>query len=98
MAITSTLPTAEQVQAEIQSLLNGPAGKPPAGVASDFENPPNIDGTIVPILALCVTIATLAVLIRLYTKSFLLRSLAYEDCKFKSSTVSLYERYFIDEP
>lgn len=86
MATPSQSLTPEQVQATIQALLNGPATKPPVGVMSNLENPPNLDATIIPVLAICLTAATLAVFVRMFTKLFLLRSVAYEDCKSHSST------------
>ena len=70
-------------QEQIQSLLLQPAAKPPVGQASNLNNPPNLDGPVVAIITLCMTIATLAILMRTYTKALLVRSLAYEDCKSK---------------
>jgi hypothetical protein len=66
---------------ELQILLNGPAATPPAGVVPNFDDPPTLDAIIIPILTLCLTLATLAVLARAYTKLFIIRSIAYEDCK-----------------
>ena len=82
MTTPSGSSTPEEVQAKIQKLLNGPAGEPPAGVIPNLVDPPNLEATIIPILAVCLTISTLAVLVRLYSKLFLLRSVAYEDCEF----------------
>ena len=70
-------------QEQIQSLLLQPAAKPPVGQVSNFQNPPNLDGPVITVTALCIAIATLAVLMRTYTKALLIRSLAYEDCKPK---------------
>lgn len=83
MASPSNASTPESVQL----LLNGPAGTPPAGVTPNFDNPPNLNNTfLVGTLVLCLSFATVAVLIRLYTKLFLIRSVAYEDCKTYSSS------------
>lgn len=87
MSTPSASLTLEQVEANIHALLNGPAVEPPAGVTPNFVDPPNREATIFPIMALCLTIATLAVLVRLYSKLFLLRSVAYEDCEFDYSLV-----------
>ena len=70
----------------VQMLLNGPAGTPPAGVTPNFDNPPNLNTYVVFTLVLCVSFATVALLIRFYTKLFLIRSIAYEDCKTCSSS------------
>ena len=72
----------------LQSLLDGPAGQPPSGVIPNFQDPPNLNVLVIITIALCVSSATIAVLIRIYTKRFLLGSLAYEDCKSFQSILS----------
>lgn len=52
---------------------------PPPGVLPDFHDPPNLDVFVALTITLCVTIATVAVLLRMYTKVFILRALAWED-------------------
>lgn len=74
-------------QERIQSLLLQPAAKPPAGQASNLTNPLNLDGPVITMITLFITIAALAVLVRTYTKALLIRSLAYEDCESKYETV-----------
>ena len=95
-------------QERIQSLLLQPAAKPPVGQASNFNNPPNLDGPVITMITLFITLATLAVLMRTYTKALLIRSLAYEDCESKYETVlqvqmvtmtrCYYSRMGIDRP
>ena len=58
---------------------------PPAGVIPDFDHAPNLDIYVTMTITLCVTFATLAVLVRMYTKVFILRVLAWEDCRFTST-------------
>ena len=70
-----------QVQAELLTLLEGPAMSPPAGVIPDFDHAPNLDIYVTVTTTLCVIVATLAVLLRMYTKVFILRVLAWEDCR-----------------
>jgi hypothetical protein len=82
MSNGSASATAEQAEAGLQMLLNGPAGKPPEGVTSNFIDPANLEATTIVVLAVGLVLATLAFSIRMYTKSFLIRSLAYEDCKY----------------
>ena len=81
MAVQTASSTSQQVQIEHQMLLNGPAGTPPAGVISNFENPPNLDVYLYLTLSLCLAFTSLAVCARIYTKILLLRSVRYEDCK-----------------
>ncbi|KAL8691956.1 MAG: hypothetical protein Q9218_002918 [Villophora microphyllina] len=76
----STAPSStEQTHANMQTLLNGPATRPPLGVESNFDNPPNMDTTINIVLSICVVVSTLFMLARLYTKSLILRTIFYED-------------------
>ena len=84
MANTSASATPDQVKARIQMLLNGPAGKPPEGVTPNFADQANLETTTIDILTVGMALTTLAVAIRMYTKSFLIRSLTYEDCKYQS--------------
>lgn len=75
MATLTTALTPELVQ----SILNGPAGTPPVGVTPNFDNPPNTNRFVIITLVFCVLLASLAVLVRMYTKIFLIRSIEYED-------------------
>ncbi len=81
MAAPSTSTNSPEVHAELNELLNGPAGKPPMDVVTNFHNPPNLDAVFIATTTLCASVAALAVLIRLYTKLVLIRSIAYEDCE-----------------
>lgn len=81
MAAPTLSSTPDQLQAELQRLLNGPASIPPAGVIPNFDDPPNLDIFLYITAALAISFATCAVIIRIYTKHFLLRSMGYEDCK-----------------
>ena len=81
MAAVSTSSDPEQSQAAVQALLNGPAAPPPVGVTPNFENPPNLTRIAFPLLTIFSIISTLAVLVRTYTKLYLIRSTAYEDCR-----------------
>lgn len=73
---------------QLETLLNGPAGQPPPGVIPNFDDPPNINGLVILTLTICLVFATLAVLMRTYTKLFLIRSWDYEDCKLFSNLYS----------
>lgn len=73
---------AEQLQAKIQAKLNGPAMVPPPGITPNFVNPPNLNHIVVLTLVLCMVFSTLAVVMRMYTKLFIIRKTAFEDCMF----------------
>lgn len=78
MAIVIASPS-EQGQAQLDALLNGPAGTPPPGILPNFDKPPNLDIASHLSVAVQIVLASLAVLIRLYTRYFLLRSVGYDD-------------------
>ena len=61
-------------------LLNGPAAAPPSGIAPNFVNPENNYVYFVLTIVLTVTISTLALLMRIYTKNFIIRKVGWEDC------------------
>ena len=52
---------------------------PPPGVAPDFNNPTL--GYVVASVAICLTITTLVVWIRMYTVFFVIKSHGWADCK-----------------
>ena len=66
---------------KLQELLNGPASAPPAGVLPDFNSPYNFKKAFIATLILCIVPSTSAILLRMYTKVFLIKSIAYEDCR-----------------
>ena len=61
-------------------LLNGPALAPPPGMTSNFVNPPNLDHLTIGVFTLCMMLATLTVILRMWTKLFIIRQTALEDC------------------
>ena len=82
MATATTGMSAEQTQAALRKLLEGPAMSPPAGVVPNFDDPANLDVYATLTVTLCVAFSTVAVVLRMYTKVFILRVLAWEDCEF----------------
>lgn len=85
MATPSPYQSPEQMKAE---LLNGPAAKPPSGVVPNFVDPTTLNAAVITVVSICLMIGTFAVLIRSYTKLVLIKSIAYEDCKFEISCLS----------
>ncbi|KAI1394175.1 uncharacterized protein F4822DRAFT_39584 [Hypoxylon trugodes] len=69
-----SLPAAEQ-----QIILNGPALQPPDGVLPNFDNPPNRNALGIGITTLCLSIWTIAFLLRAYAKIFCMRKVEIED-------------------
>ena len=81
MAAPAASSTPDQRAEAIQSLLNGPAGAPPAGVTPNFDSPENQAVALYVVATLTLSFATIAVVIRIYSKHVLLHSTGYEDCK-----------------
>jgi hypothetical protein len=61
--------------------LDMPALAPPPGVVPNFVDPPTNRTAIFGVFVTCLVIMTLAVAIRMYTKIFMLKKLAVEDCE-----------------
>ena len=66
--------------AQLQALLDGPAGSPPPGVIPNFVDPPSIYPQIIVTLVLTLSISTLALVIRTYTKLRVIKAWHLEDC------------------
>ncbi|KAL8638533.1 MAG: hypothetical protein Q9228_004316 [Teloschistes exilis] len=69
-------------------LSQQPAGRPPPRIIPNFDNPSNLDAAVFSIIILFCSIAVLATIIRIYTKIFFIRSLAYEDYAVALASVS----------
>ena len=77
-----TTPPVSELQRALEAILNGPAYTPPAGVQSNFDDPANLDAVIIIVKTIVLTLATLAVLVRIYTRHHLSHSMGYDDCMF----------------
>ena len=62
------------------NFLNAAALAPPPGVTPNFADPPNLYNLSIAIFALCSCLGTLAVILRMGTKLFIIRQTAVEDC------------------
>jgi hypothetical protein len=67
------------------SNLDMPALAPPPGVVPNFIDPPTNRAAIFVVFVTCLVIMTLAVAIRMYTKIFMLKKLAIEDCEYSQA-------------
>ncbi|KAL8885343.1 MAG: hypothetical protein Q9205_001018, partial [Flavoplaca limonia] len=56
-----------------------PALQPPPGVLPNFNDPYNTDSTINGTLGICIAISSIFVLLRLYTKLYIIRKYGWED-------------------
>jgi hypothetical protein len=66
----------------VLDIMDLPALAPPEGVVSNFDNPDNLSQPELAVLQLIV--ATLAVIVRIFTKHFIVRKMLVEDCKLAS--------------
>ncbi|KXX79711.1 hypothetical protein MMYC01_203806 [Madurella mycetomatis] len=62
-----------------EQILNGPARAPPPGVVPNFDNPPNRTPEAIAVIAVCLFFSTAAVLLRIYSRVFILRKVRLED-------------------
>ena len=81
MAAAPTTTNRDQTQAVIQALLNGPAVERPSAVEPSLERPQNLNGIVIPVASSASVLVTLAVVLRTYTKLYIIRPVASEDCK-----------------
>ena len=57
------------------------AGKPPPGLHSNFVNPDSLRTPEIAVNAVFVSLATLAVVVRIYAKAVVTRATGWDDCK-----------------
>lgn len=77
----------------LEARLNGPAMAPPPGLYTNFIDPLNLHVYGIITLVFCMTFSTVAVLVRMYTKIFLLRKVLLEDCQSAKSSLLLNTRH-----
>ncbi|KAI0843734.1 hypothetical protein F5Y06DRAFT_10101 [Hypoxylon sp. FL0890] len=64
---------------EFGALLNGPALSPPTGVTPQLDNPPNCEAAAKAVPIICLLVSTLAMAMRLYTRSRIIRQMNITD-------------------
>ena len=74
-AIPTSLPTA------LPPGLNCPGLQPPAGIIPNFVNPPSLENVQIAAAVVCLVLATLTTLLRMYTKMFIIKAVGWEDCE-----------------
>ncbi|KAI0811840.1 hypothetical protein GGR55DRAFT_642056 [Xylaria sp. FL0064] len=62
-----------------EAILNGPAHIPPPGVVPNLEHPPNRNRLVLIVIIICLTVATIASLLRAYSRIRILRNVSRED-------------------
>ena len=78
-------------RAELDRLLQSPAMKPPPGVTPNLEDPPiHLLKERLLTMTMCLTFTVLFVMMRMYTKLFVIKSHGWEDCKYISCAIELF--------
>ena len=85
----------EQTLAALRTLLEGPAASLPAGAVPITDNTSNLNIYIILCNSLGITFTTVAIVLRMYTKVFILRMLAWEDCEFSFSSYDVAAVYLL---
>jgi type IV secretory pathway protease TraF len=62
-------------------LAETPAGTPPPGITANFSDPYSLGYYNVITSAICVSVSTIVLWAKLYTKVFVSRNQGWEDCK-----------------
>jgi hypothetical protein len=65
-------------------ILAGPALKPPENVIPNLENPPNQNEVGRAALIICLSAGSIATLLRVYSRAFIVKFVRVEDSKSKS--------------
>lgn len=79
------------VGAELDRLLRSPAMRPPPGVRPNLKNPSiHFFEERLLTMTLCLTFTTLFVMMRMYTKLFVIKSHGWEDCKLIFYMIELF--------
>ncbi|PQE09149.1 integral membrane PTH11 protein [Rutstroemia sp. NJR-2017a WRK4] len=60
--------------------LDLPAMEPPAGEVQNLDNPPNGNNTVIGIYSVCIALATVFVILRLYAKFIFTKTAKIQDC------------------
>ena len=69
-----------------------PGLQPPPGVIPNFVNPENYQNKVIAECTIFLTIATIFTAAKLYTRAFIIKSIAWEDCKYR---LSLPEKHLL---
>ena len=69
-----------------------PGLQPPPGVTPNFVNPENYQNTLIAALTIFLPIATIITAAKLYTGAFIVKSIAWEDCKY---SLPLLEKHLL---
>lgn len=83
----------ETASTELQKLLDGPAMAAPPGAHHNFVNPSNMKREFNLTLIICLIVSMLAVGMRMWTKTRVVRKVVLEDC---NSFFSLNSLRFVD--
>ena len=62
--------------------LSCPGLQPPEGVIPNFTNPPSLENIQIAATVVCIALATLATVLRMYTKMFIIKAIGWEDCEY----------------
>lgn len=68
----------------LELALDLPALAAPPGLTHNFVNPPNLKTAYYIDVAICMTVSSLVVCMRIWTKARLIRKFGREDCKQSS--------------
>lgn len=65
---------------EQQEILDGPGLTPPKGVTPNLNDPENHNGVAIAVSVVCICLVTTTILIRIYSRLFIVKKWNFEDC------------------
>lgn len=77
----------------LEHALNLPALAVPPGLTHNFVNPSDLETEFYIVMILCLTISSLVVCMRMWTKARLIRKFGREDCKELSHSAVDYRKF-----
>jgi hypothetical protein len=78
----STLDFASLTPAQQEAVLDGPSLEPPLGVDPNFDDPPNLNHIVYPVLILSLVLTTIFLLLRACGRWYAMKTVGTGDCMY----------------
>ena len=82
----------ENDQERTAAWLQWPAHVPPPATTSTYDETPSLQPYNIVCQTICLTLVTVLLILRIYTKGRVLKSLGWDDCKYAASTTTAIAR------
>ena len=82
----------ENDQERTAAWLQWPAHVPPPATTSTYDETPSLQPYNIFCQTICLTLVTVLLILRIYIKGRVLKSLGWDDCKYPASTTTAIAR------